>query len=573
MAQVQVSQALPLSLQERRKLRNRPPVWLIPHLSDDYNRQFVYLLQAYDPVFDEIVGVYPFRTLESFELMLSSLKDQNLLPLVSPNPVYVPKEFWIEYRRIAYFDPEATVNLAVKYGLLKDEAIYTLNLLVIDIDSPFEKVLPVWRELQELLGLYVGYRVFKTKSGRFRAYLKLEGTKDLKRAKELLAVIYAFFERKGLKPDPTFVGRLNHPVFYEDYPLYKYELIESAEGEFPFYDLYRKVKKLQRKLNLWSFRGKNLTEEFWGIKAPQKQSGKECRLIKAPGFRRKLRKELLDNFELWKRAVISLAQKHSSYRYTYVIQPAVGWAKYLELPRNEVIEFLVELLGEEKRKDIKKGWKYARELEFNLPESVCWAGRTREEWEGIVIAELQFKGSVSRQELLKSVFFNQKWLCDLVMEGLVKKGLVVSSFVIYGRGRPRKVFSLAEKMRVPLRKAVGCEWVTQGPLELSVHDHNKQNFVVGGGEDFSHHNNSLLERVMGGGWEEKEDRRVLNRDKSRFPVFGEESFEFGFQVSSGVPRKLLLLLIDLAFGVFGGWLLSFTGRVWRKYVGVFVGGC
>jgi len=100
MAQAQVSQALPLSLQERRKLRNRPPIWLILHLSDDYNKQFVYLLQAYDPVSGRIVAVYPFRTLESLELMFSSLKDQNLLPLVSPNPVYVPKEFWVEYRRI-----------------------------------------------------------------------------------------------------------------------------------------------------------------------------------------------------------------------------------------------------------------------------------------------------------------------------------------------------------------------------------------------------------------------------------------------------------------------------------------
>ena len=135
MAQVQVRQALSLSLEERRKLRNRPPIWLIPHLSDDYNRQFVYLLQAYDPVLDEIVGVYPFRTLESLELMLSDLKDQNLWPLVSPNPVYVPKDFWAEYRRIAYFDPEATVNLAVRYNLLKDEAIYIFNLLVIDMDT------------------------------------------------------------------------------------------------------------------------------------------------------------------------------------------------------------------------------------------------------------------------------------------------------------------------------------------------------------------------------------------------------------------------------------------------------
>ena len=275
--------------------------------------------------------------------------------------------------------------------------------------------------------------MFKTKSGRFRAYLKLNGTKDLKRAKELLAIIYAFFERKSLKPDPSFVGRLNHPVFYEDYHLYRYELVEDVKGEVPFYDLYRKVKKFQRKLSLWTFRGKNLTEKFWGIKAPQRKPRKGCRLIKAPGFRRKLKKELLDNFDLWKRAVSSLAQKHSSRRYTYVIQSAVGWAKYLELPKDEVTEFLVELLGEEKRKDVEKGWRYACDFEFNLPDSFRWAGKVKEEWEGKVIAELQVKGSVSRQELLKKVFFNQKWLCDFIMDGLVEKGIVLCGFIRHGR--------------------------------------------------------------------------------------------------------------------------------------------
>ena len=284
--------------------------------------------------------------------------------------------------------------------------------------------------------------------------------------------------------------------------------MEDVKGEVPFYDLYRRVKNLQRKRNLWTFRSKNLTEEFWGIKAPQRKPKKECRLIKAPGFRRKLKKEFLDNFDLWKRAVFSLAQKHSSRRYIHVIQPAVGWAKYLELPKGKVTEFLVELLGEEKRKDVEKGWRYARELEFNLPESVCWAGRTREEWKGIVIAELQFKDKVSRQELLKSIFFNQKWLCDLVIEDLVKKGVVVSDFVIYGRGRPKKVFSLAEEMRVPLRKAVGCEWIAQASLELSGVNCNKEKSVVGREADFSQHNNSLYERAIGGGWYKKQGEEV-----------------------------------------------------------------
>ena len=539
--------------------------------SRSYRQQFCYLVQLYDPELGVPVGVIPVRTQPTFEAVLEEAKNFNLYPLVLPQPVYVPQSFWEEYRGAE--TPEEKSSLVKEYGLLQDTSIYRFKTVVVDVDSNFEVVYPIWEELRERLALRAGYQVYITKSGRFRAYIYLsDGTKDLKRAKELLAIIYAFFERRGLKADRSFVWRLNHPVFYEEFPLYSYELVEEAGGEVAFFPLYRKVKRLQREFALWTFGEKNLTEEFWGIKAPQKKPGEKCRIVKAPAFKRRLKRELLDNFELWKRAVISLVQKYSSYRYTYVIQPAVGWAKYLELPRDELIEFLVELLGEEKRKDVEKGWKYARELEFNLPESVCWAGRTREEWEGIVIAELQFRGSVSRQELLKSVFFNQKWLCDLVMEGLVKKGVVVSNFVIYGRGRPRKVFSLAEKMRVPLRKAVGCEWITQAVLKLSTHGHNKQNFVVEGRDDFSQYNNSLFERAMGGGWVGKKDRGFLNRGKSSFPVFGEENFEFGFQFSSGAPRKLILSLTDLASGSFWGcWVLGWlAGRVWRKYVGVFV---
>ena len=144
---------------------------------------------------------------------------------------------------------------------------------------------------------------------------------------ERLAFFYAFFVRKGFKADHTFVGRLNHPVFWEDYPLYRYELVESVEGENDFYGLYRKVKRLQKELGLYTFKGKNLTEEFWGKRPPTKKGDKkECRIIKAPAFVRRLQENTLDNFELWKRRVITLSEKHDSYRYIHVIQPAVGWA-------------------------------------------------------------------------------------------------------------------------------------------------------------------------------------------------------------------------------------------------------
>jgi len=477
--QVRLKFSLPLTLPKHRRVRKNPLPFLESLAAKKDNskdngctKQYVYLLQAYNPETKKIENIYPFRTFETLKNILSSLEAENLWPLLSPNPIRVPKEFWEEYRQIAYKEPEATVKLTVKYKLLKDTAIDIFKVFTIDIDSPFEDVYPAWKELLSLLELQKGYRVFRTKSGRFRAYIGLDGTRDFKRARELTAIIYAFFERRELKADHTFIGRLNHPVFYEDFPLYNYELIESSEGTNDFFELYRKVKELQRELKLWTFKDKNLTEEFWGRKPPAKK--KECKVIKAPAFVRKLQKDALDNFELWKRAVTTLVEKHDSYRYICVIQPAIGWAKWLELPKEEVSEFLVELLGESKRKDIEKGWKYARELEFKVNDTVRWRGKTREEWEEEVKSYIKTKEEVTRQELLREVFGGQVWLLELILRGMEKEGKIESYFVKAGRGRPRKVYKLVAE-------------VQQGVEAVAV-----------GAEDFSHTNNSCFAGAMGG---------------------------------------------------------------------------
>lgn len=486
-------------------------------LSKRYNRQSCYLLLIYDPQIRAPIDAIPVRTQPTLEGVLENLEELGLYPLMHPQRVYVPQSFWEEYRFAQ--SSSQKLELVRKYGLLKDSSIYRFDIVVIDIDSPFESVYPAWNELRERLALNTGYQVYRTKSGRFRAYLYLlDGTKDLRRAKELVAIIYAFFESKGLNSDENFVYRLNHPVFYEDFPLYSYELIEDVEGGIPFFRLYRKAKELQKELKLYTFKGKNLTEEIWGKKPPAKREKKECRIIKAPAFVRKLEREKLDVFELWKRAVTTLSQKHTSYRYIHVIQPAVGWAKYLELPEDEVTEFLVGLLGESKRKDVEKGWKYVRELEFTVPESVKWVGKTREEWEGEVIAYLQFRREVSRQELLKEVFANQKWLCDMIMDGLASKGIVTFDFVVHGRGRPRKVYRLAEEVRIPLRKAVGCE---EEVFYLINNQERKVKVFQGVSlsreerKDFSQNTNSPVRRAMGGGWAEEQD------EKGRSSVIGE----------------------------------------------------
>ena len=423
-------------------------------LSKKYNKQSCYLLLIYEPQAETPTDAVPVRTQPTLEAILKDLEELGFYPLIHPQRVYVPQSFWEEYRLAQ--DSSQRLELVRKYGLLKDSSIYRFDTVVIDIDSPFESVYPVWNELRERLALKSGYQVYKTKSGRFRAYIYLlDGTKDLKRAKELTAIIYAFFESKGLNSDGNFVYRLNHPVFYEDFPLYSYELIDDVEGGVPFFRLYRKAKELQKELKLYTFKGKNLTEEIWGKKPPAK---KECKVLKAPAFMRRLQMEKLDIEKRWEKAVTTLARKHSSYRYIHVIQPAIGWAKYLELDKDYVTEFLVSLLGEEKRRDIEIGWKYVRELEFTVPEKITWWGKTREEWEREVESFIKSRGGeATRQELLKGVFSGQVWLLELILMGMEEAGKIESYFAKHGRGRPRKVYKLVSEVQ---QVAVGGEDIT-----------------------------------------------------------------------------------------------------------------
>ena len=527
-----------VKVEKEKKIRGKVRRERVKKLSNRYNKQYCYLIQLYDPRIEAPVGVIPVRTETTLRNVLKDLEEKGFYPLILPQPVYIPQSFWEEYRY-----SNSKNGLVKKYELLKDFSIYRFETVVIDIDSSFESVYPAWNDLRERLALKSGYQVYRTKSGRFRAYIYLlDGTKDLKRARELTAIIYAFFESKGLNADPTFVYRLNHPVFYEEFPLYNYELVEDVKGRVAFFGLYRRVKGLQKELGLYTFNGKNLTEEFWGKRLPTKKEDdkKECKIIKAPAFLRRLQENKLDNFELWKRAVSSLSERHSSRRYIHVIQPAVGWAKYLELSEDEVSEFLVGLLGENKRKDIEKGWKYARELEFTVPDSVKWVGRTREEWEGEVIAYLQFKREVSRQELLREVFGSKKWLCDMIMDGLVEKGMVTASFMVHGRGRPKKVYKLAEEMRIPLRKVVGLE---EEFIYLSniVQEEKRQGnqgvyLTQERRDDFSQNNNSLSERAMGGGWK-GEQEKGSSREKSGV-CDGIEGGVVGFVLNMGSSFSL-----------------------------------
>jgi hypothetical protein len=460
-----------------------------------YKNQITYIIQAYDPKEKNIVDIKLFKTEETFEKIVADFTGRGWYPLLCPNPVKIPKGFWERYRKTA--TRRERIELVKECELLTDKAIFQLRVIALDIDSNFDEVLPHWERLKEELGITKGYAVVKTKSGRFRAYIFLEpseiagkefylSVKHLNRAREFIAIVGAYFKKAGLNFDLSF-QRVNHPLFVEgiDYNGKKYEIVEVKKGYAGrFYNLYRKVKYLQKKGELWYLGETYLPGKFWDKKPPAKK--KKAKIIKAPAFLKMLKEKQLDIMELWKRAVLSLSQKHSNGRYIHVIQPAIGWSKYLELPKEEINEYLLSLLGEKKSKDIEKGWKYAAALEFKIPDRIEWAGKTREEWEKEALTYILNRGIVERQELIKEVFHNQKWLCDMILEGLEKKGKVEWFFLREGRkGRPPKVFRLAEEQKQTLPKAVGGEEITLENQEVY----------------FSQNNNSFrADPRSGGGW-------------------------------------------------------------------------
>ena len=494
-----------------------------------YKSQLTYLILGYSPEKETILDAKFFKTKETYQKIVKSYQKRGLLPLILPNPVKVTKETWEEYRRAK--NGHKRVKVIKEAGLLTDSAILQLRVLVIDVDSRFEKVSPVWEELKNRLGIQQGYTVVKTKSGRFRLYLFLEpsevkdrkfylSAKHAKRAQELVAIILAYFEKRKLKADHTF-ARLNHPIFPEDVTTAKgrYEIIEQKDGYAgKLYSLYKMGKQLQKEEGLWYLGKVYLPDKFWGKKERKPKKKKECEIIKAPAFRRVLSDRQLDLFELWKRAVVSLFKKHSTYRYIHVIQPAIGWAKYLELPKEDVYEFLVSLLGEEKEKDIEKGWKYSRELEFHIPDNLGeWAGKRREEWEKEVRTFLKANNGVAfRQTLIKEVFKGQEWLTDLIMWGMVKKGMVEwrKYWEKEGRGRKPYVFALKAESEV-LPKAVGAEnyvptWLSEKTIVRKEKKKTQNNnsspeeqrsglVEVGKGNSFFLSGGDDLRKVCGGG--------------------------------------------------------------------------
>ena len=128
----------------------------------------------------------------------------------------------------------------------------------------------------------------------------------------------------------------------------------------------------------------------------------------------------------------------------------------------------------------------------------------------------------------------------MIMDGLVEKGMVTASFMVHGRGRPKKVYKLAEEMRIPLRKVVGLEEEFIYLLNIVQEEKRQGNqgvyFTQERRADFSQNNNSLFERAMGGGWKWEQEKES-SREKSGV-CYGIEGGMVGFVLNMGSSFSL-----------------------------------
>ena len=374
--------------------------------------------------------------------------------LIHPQPIRIPSGFWERYREAK--TPQERLALIKETELLKEENIFALTCFVHDIDTPYEEAEPIVLELFEKLGVR-GYELGKSKSGNLRAVIYLQplrvevgdgenkkvkafyptphgknkknGRTHLENAKEIVEIITDYLNAKGLKADRSFL-RLNHPIWYGK-QFYTRE--KKVQGETQLYDLYRKAKELQKELRAEK-----------ALKRPKKKNTK----VIVPSFVAKAQVKALDDLARWRIAVRKLAEVHTSYRFTKVILPAVGWAKDLNLDRWEVDSYLKELLSDKRDMDeeLERAWKYAKPTTFEWK-----GGKLKYDVNELVIRFLEeleeTEGGANRQYLLHEVFGGQNWLLQMIERFCVRHKLVSveKRKLTPGPGRKAYVYTLTEK--------------------------------------------------------------------------------------------------------------------------------
>jgi len=406
---------------------------------DTYKEDFNYCIILVDPRQQKPIDCRIVKTTETLENFIKDKHGRHKLDILfHPNPVKLTADFWEKYRKTE--NGAERLKLFADQKVLADSNMLFIDTITIDIDSSIEESIKVLNELTKELDIPAEIlEVRKTKSGnlRFSFYIypmkpntvNKNGKTNLQNVKEFVSIINKYFKKYGLKADDSF-KRINHPVWITK----PEQLILQAIEEIDFYTLYRKAKKLNRKLKQQQKAKDNR----------ERQNKTKRRLAYLPAFiANKFRH--IEYKTAIEKAVETLARRNKKGRYIHFLQPVAGWCKYLGLNYQEYYD-LVYPYVRDKQEDIKKAWRYARPIEFK--EYTQERKYDLVKYAEKAISYLKENGATARQQLLKEVFDNQSWLEQIIMLELKQQGLITETFEKNpaGVGRPIKVYSLDKSM-------------------------------------------------------------------------------------------------------------------------------
>lgn len=420
---------------------------LIPRPQGNKRRKpYAYVLL----VMDEDGKAVDFRIVRTPKELSGTLSSASLLGrdiLLHPNPVRLTKKFRQRYRKAR--SSKIRLKLAKELKLLTDENMLALQNLVLDIDSPFEKSYPVWLNIVRRLS-FSGWKAFRTRSGNLRIWIPLapgrnslyltptakgrNGRTHLEVARETVDILCAAFRKMGMDADTSFVDRINHPVWMETFRGpgdTASELVEDTQGSISLYALYNRVKSLQREWGLW-----DLTRVYWPEKFKPREKPKTKGSLPDPVAPKTAA------FEQWEKAVTTLVQKHGHRRFIHILFPAVGWAKYLNLPEEKVLKVLRRLLPDKRDldRDLQTAYRYANVLEFK-PRRKTKTEVTNELMEkAITLIKEAKEAGVPRQVLLWEVAKGNSRLWQTVEKKLLEIREITRARVKVTPGKGRRAW-------------------------------------------------------------------------------------------------------------------------------------
>ncbi|WP_459895297.1 hypothetical protein, partial [Hydrogenobaculum acidophilum] len=112
-----------------------------------YRQQKAYVVQLfkYDEKRAIPIETFIVKTKQTLNKIKMEATKRNLVLLYLPNPVRIPKDFWETYKKAKTRQEK---NKVIKdASILSDANIFAIERLVIDIDSAFDEVYPIWRWL------------------------------------------------------------------------------------------------------------------------------------------------------------------------------------------------------------------------------------------------------------------------------------------------------------------------------------------------------------------------------------------------------------------------------------------